>query len=122
MNLTARTAAAALAAAAALVAGVASAAPAGAAPADGPAPYSTTISADSPAYLTNVTYGGATVNDADGIKLVTQYIGDKWHGSSTGPGNCAKSFNVVQQYNALSEFTVTDCKGFKKTFHFKVVG
>lgn len=122
MNFTAKTAAASLAAATALAAGVLTAAPAGAAPSDGPAPYRTTISADSPAYLTNVQYGAATVNDADGVKLVTQYMGDKWHTFSTGPGNCAKSFPVEQKLGALSEFKVLDCKGFTKTFHFKVVG
>lgn len=123
MNLTAKTVAATLALAAALTAGL-SAAPALAAPApvDGPAKIS--AGADSPTYLSDQKIGQATVNDLNGIKTVTWYSADNWHSYTSAPAtSCTKTWTIAEHFGYEGEkFSVTDCKGNKKTFHFLANG
>jgi hypothetical protein len=112
MNITAKTAAAS--ALAVLGAGVLAAAPAAAA---GP------LSADSPTSAVITANGWANLTDADGIKTVTHYA-DAFHSYTEGPATaCTTSWKVAQHYPIDGQkFTVTDCKGFKKSFTFYVNG
>ena len=101
--------------AATLTAGLLAATPAGAAPAP--------LSADSPTSAVITVNGWANLTDNDGIKTVTHYA-DAFHSYTEGPATtCTKTWKVAQHYPIDGQkFTVTDCKGFKKSFTYHVNG
>ncbi len=106
-----------LTAAALLAAALATAAPANAAPAPGG------LSADSPTSAKITANGWANLTDNDGIKTVTHFE-DAFHSYTEGPAStCTKTWKVAQHYPIDGQkFTVTDCKGFKKSFTYYVNG
>ena len=104
-------------AAALLATALATAAPADAAPA--PAG----ITADSPTTAKITANGWAHLSDNDGIKTVTHFQ-DAHHSYTEGPASsCTKTWKVAQHFGIDGQkFTVTDCKGFKKSFTYYVNG
>ena len=87
------------------------------------APSPDKLSADSPTSAVITANGWANLTDNDGIKTVTHYS-DAFHSYTEGPAStCTKTWKVAQHFPIDGQkFTVTDCKGFKKSFTYHVNG